>query len=404
MSVFLTDAGSVSSRHLTDEGFLSVKGIFSSVGVQKYKENELFDDGSPDVVVNVYRSSDTLSDPKFLESLKMKPVTVEHPKTFVNSDNYNALSRGHVGENATLNDRKLKGGFLITDKRAVEDVQNRKNSALSMGYTATIERQVGIFDGETYSAVIRNMRANHVAILKSGRCDEAVILDKKEVDSDMSDIKDKKGAKAKEGEKVVVKDKIDGKDIEDQNLVSSVVEQLLANKGFVNQILQAVTKNPNLVKQLGSAIANQSAPTGDGTGDGDSTGDGAPTGTAANSSDTTPAPAENQVDHKTVIDTAVSTRIKLLDTATSLFNLSDSDLQDKDNREVMLVCINDDKLTDETSEEFIKGRFDGLVAHRRNIVDSYSTLEDYKSKNDNKQVTASDINLANKAIFKIKRG
>ncbi len=383
MNVQLTDRGTTSSRHMTDEGFLSVKAIFSTVGIQKYKESELFDGGSPDVVVSAFRPAETLSDSEFLKTLSMKPVTVDHPDGFVNSSNYNAVSRGHVGENASLKNNQLHGGMMVTDKSTVDDIQKRDKIDVSMGYSAKIIRETGIYDRECYTAVIKDMRANHVAIVDDGRCDGARILDKNEV-KNMSKDKD---AKTKEDAAI--------KKVEDQNLVESVVEQLLANKAFVNQVLAAVTKSPNLVKQLGAAIATQSAGDGAATdGDGtDNTGDTPTTGA------TSPTPAENQLDHKTIVDTAVNERMALIADAKSLFSLENSDVSDKSNIEIMKVCINDDKMSDDVSEDFVKGRFAALTNQRRHVIDALGSMADYaKPKNDNESTTEEDIAILDSAV------
>jgi len=376
---------------MTDEGFLSVKAIFSTVGIQKYKESELFDGGSPDVVVNAYRSPETLSDPEFLKTLSMKPVTVGHPDGFVDSSNYNALSRGHVGENAALKNNKLHGSMMVTDKSTVEEIQASDKVDISLGYSAKIMRETGIYDGQSYMAVIKDMRANHSAILmvEDGRCDGAQILDKKEVN--MS--KDKTETKTKE--------EIAAKKVEDQNLVESVVEQLLANKAFVSQVLAAVTKSPNLVKQLGSAIATQSAGNGDATdGDGgtDNTGDTPATGT------TTPTPAENQLDHKTIVDTAVNERMALITDAKSLFSLESSDIADKSNIEIMKVCINDENMADDVSEDFVKGRFAAVISQRRHVIDTLGSMADFvKPKNDKESTEEEDIAILDSAVFTLNK-
>ncbi len=384
MNVQLTDRGTTSSRHMTDEGFLSVKAIFSTVGIQKYKESELFDGGSPDVVVSAFRPPETLSDSEFLKTLSMKPVTVDHPDGFVNSSNYNAVSRGHVGENASLKNNQLHGGMMVTDKNTVDEIQKRDKIDVSMGYSAKIIRETGIYDRECYTAVIKDMRANHVAIVEDGRCDGARILDKNEV-KNMSKDKD---AKTKEDAAI--------KKIEDQNLVESVVEQLLANKAFVSQVLAAVTKSPNLVKQLGAAIATQSAGDGaatDADGGTDNTSDAAANGA------TSPTPAENQLDHKTIVDVAVNERMALISDAKSLFSLGSSDVADKSNVEIMKVCINDDSMSDDVSEDFVKGRFAAVISQRKHVMDTLGSMADYaKPKNDNESTTEEDIEILDSAV------
>ena len=186
------------------------------------------------------------------------------------------------------------------------------------------------------------------------------------------------------------------KKVEDQNLVESVVEQLLANKAFVNQVLAAVTKSPNLVKQLGAAIATQSAGDGgatDGDDSTDNTGD-----TPANGA-TTPTPAENQLDHKTIVDVAVNERVALMANAKSLFSLESSDIADKSNLEIMKVCINDENMSDDVSEDFVKGRFVAVISQRKHVMDTLGSMTDFvKPKNDNESTTEEDIAILDSAV------
>ena len=159
----------------TPEGYLiCTDAILSRTGKQEYKRCELFGDAceDPDKIVNVDRTDAEVFNDKAMASFENKPICIEHPDEDVNAENHNELAVGfvrdiHKGED---NGRPvMMGTLVITDKNAVEAVENGEYKELSCGYDCDIN------DDDNLQQ--RNIRGNHVALCKQGRAGIARIVD-----------------------------------------------------------------------------------------------------------------------------------------------------------------------------------------------------------------------------------
>ena len=160
----------------TNEGFLKGRAIVTSIGVFTYKRA----DGT---IQRELRLPEEVFSPLTLNSMKLKPVTLNHPTELVTSDNADKLQVGSLGDNPSWtkewhdrNWEEVTDGIncaidmVITKKDAVDAVLNGKQS-LSMGYTCDLEMaQPGsTWCGVEYDFIQRNIRYNHCAIVDSAR-------------------------------------------------------------------------------------------------------------------------------------------------------------------------------------------------------------------------------------------
>lgn len=167
------------NRYLTEEGYLvCTNAILARTGSQIYLKNELFDTND-DSEIKVIRLSDQVFDERTIASFENKPVTIEHPKYFVNNENYKQLSVGFVRDVARKNINGkdlLVGNLIITDKEAIDVIKNGKKY-LSCGYDCDIVER----DGKFYQ---ENIRGNHVALCDNPRAGITMIRDNKNLISD----------------------------------------------------------------------------------------------------------------------------------------------------------------------------------------------------------------------------
>jgi len=160
----------------TNEGFLKGRAIVTSIGVFTYKRK----DGT---VQRELRLPEEVFSPKTLSSMKLKPVTLNHPTELVTIDNADRLQVGSLGDNPSWtkewehrNWEEVTDGIncaidmIITKKDAVDAVLNGKQ-ALSMGYTCDLETAEpgAAWCGIEYDFIQRNIRYNHCAIVDSAR-------------------------------------------------------------------------------------------------------------------------------------------------------------------------------------------------------------------------------------------
>lgn len=164
---FDTDATKIKK---TDEGYIEARSVVTSVGVYPYLDSE------GDVIMEL-RHPEDVYDSTSLETLKMLPITNDHPNVAVIADNVKELSVGYAGENIGVDEKngQITLPLKITDKDAVEDVSAGKQ-ALSMGYSVDLEIKSGVWNGQHYDARQRNIRYNHVAIVERGRAGDDAIL------------------------------------------------------------------------------------------------------------------------------------------------------------------------------------------------------------------------------------
>lgn len=166
----------------TTEGFLTGRAIVTSIGVFTYQ----YADGT---VLRELRLPEEVFSPTSLETMKLKPVTNEHPDGLVTPDNQQELQVGSLGSDVTTttqvrscdgwtDDDKLTDGIhvaidmTINRADAIEDVLNGRR-ALSMGYTCEIEETAGVYMGVEYDCIQRKIRYNHCAIVDEARAGDA---------------------------------------------------------------------------------------------------------------------------------------------------------------------------------------------------------------------------------------
>ena len=216
----------------TNEGFLRGRAIVTSIGVFTYKRK----DGT---IQRELRLPEEVFSPSTLNSMKLKPVTLNHPTELVTIDNADKLQVGSLGDNPSWttewehrNWEEVTDGIncaidmVITKKDAIDAVLNGKQS-LSMGYTCDLEQaQPGAtWCGVEYDFIQRNIQYNHCAIVDSARAgDNAKIeLRADSEDAVLEDIVTKTDG----GETMLKKINLDGIEYEAEE---SVIKALMSEK------------------------------------------------------------------------------------------------------------------------------------------------------------------------------
>ena len=125
-------------------------------------------------LVNVFFPEDSVFSPSTLDSAQMKPVTLGHPEGFVNTENYNDVSVGHLGNDIYPFDDMLSGSVMITKKDAIESVEGGIEET-SIGYYVNVIKESGDFNGVSYDyRVTGPIEINHLAIVEDGRSGKTV--------------------------------------------------------------------------------------------------------------------------------------------------------------------------------------------------------------------------------------
>ncbi|WP_131114290.1 DUF2213 domain-containing protein [Lichenihabitans psoromatis] len=171
--MLIRDTAAATSSEVTPEGFLRVRARIGRAGIQDYRAAEI---GSPDGfepgdLVRVYRSPEEVFHPDSLRSFAGKPITDDHPPAMVDAANWKRYAIGHAGHEVTQDGEHLAADLLIADAAGAKRAQ--AGAELSTGYFADVIFGQGVTpEGEPYDAVQRNIRGNHIALVKAGRCGE----------------------------------------------------------------------------------------------------------------------------------------------------------------------------------------------------------------------------------------
>jgi len=217
----------ISSIVKTDEGYLQITAPVARTGVYRY----LLADGS---IQREYIPPQTLKNSDSINSLKLKPVTNNHPQNFVNTDSFKDLAVGTVGETIEYEDGKLFAKFIVSSQDGIDSI-NEGRKQLSPSYSCDVELKSGVSpDGEHYDAIQTNRKYNHLALVDKARGGDELTF---KLDND---------------EKVIIQ--IEDEPFKGDAIMASVridgVDHTIENEAVVSHISKLTTKVDSLEKDL----------------------------------------------------------------------------------------------------------------------------------------------------------
>ena len=167
MQVTLSDSAEVAAVRRTRDGYMVAQVKAGRTGIQLYRGAEL---GKPEMdVVRVYRPADEVFSKDALRSFTHRPATIEHPGSPVSSENWRDVAVGMTGGEVVRDGEFVSVPLILLDAAAIEAVEKGKRE-LSWGYQCSIDWTSGTTaSGETYDAVQRSLRGNHLAIVDHAR-------------------------------------------------------------------------------------------------------------------------------------------------------------------------------------------------------------------------------------------
>lgn len=171
-----------SARRVDGNGWPEVKGNpLSRVGVFPYLGRNIPGAPDPDRVYKVYRPAEELSDPDFLESLKLLPWVDDHE--YLGREEIGATPaerkgvHGTTGQELYFDGKFVRGNIKVFSEAMKDAIENGKKE-LSLGYECAYDWTPGVFEGQPYDAIQRKLRGNHLALVREGRMGpEVAVLD-----------------------------------------------------------------------------------------------------------------------------------------------------------------------------------------------------------------------------------
>jgi hypothetical protein len=149
-------------------GFVRAEGYLTRSGIFVYRDAQ-------GKTVRELRPPEEVMHADSLASFGLMPVTNEHPSELLTADNAKQYAVGSVSESVVPEGDKVRASLMITDAAAIEALDAGK-SELSCGYTADVSIESGVWQGQPYDAIQRNIRGNHVALVDAGRAGPACAI------------------------------------------------------------------------------------------------------------------------------------------------------------------------------------------------------------------------------------
>lgn len=309
---------------ITADGYLVGSARVARTGIQEYLAAELgLTDRDPTDIVSIYRPEEEVFDKAAMSSYAYRPVTIDHPKDFVDADSWKAKASGMTGADVMRDGEFVRVPMTLMDRQAIDEWKSGKKE-LSMGYTSEIEMKDGIApDGRHYDGIQRNLRMNHLALVSRARGGSQLKL---------GDDKPQEGKPMTEKLRTVL---VDGLQVETTDAGAQAIEKLTKDAEKAKTALSdAETAHKAALAAKDKEIATKDAEIDD---------------------------LKGKILDSAALDAAVTARADLLATAKSI---ADKDYSGKSETEIRKMAVSA-KLGDSAiagkSDEYVQVRFDILA-------------------------------------------
>lgn len=179
-----------SARDYDTNGWAEIKGNpISKTGVFPYTGAQIDPSLNPDQIYQVYRPEEELNNDETINSFKLLPWTDEHQMLGEGMTPAEQKGiHGVIGEDVFYEDGYLKGNLKLFSNKLAELIEAGKKE-LSIGYRCLYELVSGVYDGQQYDAIQRNIRGNHLALVDEGRSgSDVAVLDHFKLTLDSGDL------------------------------------------------------------------------------------------------------------------------------------------------------------------------------------------------------------------------
>jgi hypothetical protein len=227
--MLITDKVMVDSqRHIDSNGYMHIdksnltkEQIAPYVGdsIPEWRELGL----DPKKVYHIYRPAEEIE--KAVDTFNGLPLMFGHWD--MDADTIGTVKEyvvGSLGTDAEFNAPYLTNSITITDKKAIEAVESGEYKELSAGYSCVLDMTGGLFDGQNYDGIMREIKGNHIALVQEGRAGH--------------DVRVADSLESKGGENVGVREKI-----------LNFITELLGDKEALNELMNTEEIKKEEVKE-----------------------------------------------------------------------------------------------------------------------------------------------------------
>lgn len=157
------DGPSPITKRTTVQGGLILPAAITRTGVFTYYNV----DGS--VASKELRHPDEVFKKDSLATLASAPVTVRHPQARkVDPSNWREVTVGTIDGEGRQDGIHVAADVRVQDAGTIKAVENKHLVEISAGYHCKTDKQEGVYEGEAFTHIQRDIRYNHVALLPAG--------------------------------------------------------------------------------------------------------------------------------------------------------------------------------------------------------------------------------------------
>ena len=160
------DSIQLDKTYFTEEGYLVDHPIVTSVGIFEYANP----DGS---TRRELRLPEDVFAPESLASYKGKPIIITHDAGYVSKDNVEGETIGTILSEGYQDGDNVRAEIIIHNTDAMNQCGLRE---LSLGYNLRLEETPGVWEGQPYDAIQRDIVINHLALVGQARAGEQARL------------------------------------------------------------------------------------------------------------------------------------------------------------------------------------------------------------------------------------
>ena len=159
MRVKRLDSITLSPAYYTKEGYLVDRPVVTTTGIFEY-ENA---DGT---VRKELRLPEDVFDEKSLKSYKGKPIIITHDAGAIDKENVSGEQIGTIMSEGYRDGDSVRVEIIIHNTNALAESGLK---ALSLGYSLDTDETPGVYEGEPYDCIQKNIVINHLALVTTAR-------------------------------------------------------------------------------------------------------------------------------------------------------------------------------------------------------------------------------------------
>ncbi len=160
------DSLPLNQTYFTAEGYLVDRPILTSVGIFEYTNP----DGS---IRRELRLPEEVFKPESLKSYKGKPIIITHDAGLITKDNVHENAVGTILSEGYRSGDDVRAEIIIHD---TDEMKSAGLKELSLGYNLDLDETPGVWNGQPYDAIQRNIVINHLALVLEARAGDQARL------------------------------------------------------------------------------------------------------------------------------------------------------------------------------------------------------------------------------------